>query len=212
MQNETPMRILIADDNLTSRTILAAVLQKLGYEVVAVPNGLEAWEALQQPNAPRLAILDWLMPDLDGPEVCRKVRARETDQPPYLILLTVRGGKKDISEGLHAGADDYLAKPFDPSELGARIEVGNRILALQDRLAGKVIELQDALNQIKTLRGIVPICASCKKVREDDGYWNQVEAFVSAHSEATFSHGICPDCAAKLYPEFMDHIKDENDD
>lgn len=196
------MRILIADDDLTSRTVLLAVLQKLGYEVLAVSDGEEALRTLKQPDAPRLAILDWQMPGLDGAEVCRRLRALETDQPPYLILLTVRGSKKDISEGLHAGADDYLAKPFDPSELGARIEVGNRIIALQDRLTGKVRELQDALGQIKTLRGILPICASCKKIRDDAGYWKQVEAYVSAHSEATFSHGFCPQCLDRYFPDY----------
>lgn len=196
------MRILIADDDLTSRTILMAALQKLGHDVVAVGGGAEAWEVLQQSDAPRLAILDWVMPGLDGPEVCRRVRACETDQPPYLILLTVREAKKDISEGLHAGADDYLAKPFDALELGARIDVGSRIIALQERLAGKVRELRAALGQIRTLRGIVPICAGCKKVRDDEGYWKQVESFISAHSEATFTHSLCPECVVRLYPEY----------
>jgi DNA-binding response OmpR family regulator len=196
------MRILIADDDVTSRTILGMTLQKLGHEVTSVTDGLAAWEAIEQAEAPRLAILDWVMPHLDGPEVCRRTRARETDHPPYLILLTVRGSKKDISEGLRAGADDYLAKPFDPLELGARIEVGSRIIALQDRLASQVSELQEALRQIKTLRGIVPICAGCKKIRDDAGYWNQVEAYVTAHSEATFSHGLCPECLAKYYPDY----------
>jgi phosphoserine phosphatase RsbU/P len=202
MTPEPTRRILIADDDLTSRATLQAVLQKHGYAVDAVCDGAEAWAALQQPTAPSLAILDWMMPGLTGPDVCRRVRARETDRPPYLILLTARGEKKDVSEGLHAGADDYLAKPFDPVELTARVEVGYRMLTLQDRLAGKVQELQDALAQIKTLRGIVPICANCKKIRDDQGYWNQVEEYVSAHSQALFTHGICPECIARLYPDY----------
>lgn len=197
-------RILIADDDPTSRAVLAAVLRKRGHEVIETGDGAEAWATLQQPDAPRLAILDWMMPCLDGVEVCRRAHARETDQPTYLILLTTRRGKGDVPEALSAGADDYITKPFDPQELTARVEVGCRFIELEDRLAAKIREVQEALAQIKTLRGIVPICASCKKIRDDAGYWRQVEAYVAAHSEATFSHGICPDCMAKLYPEYLD--------
>ena len=195
------MRILIAEDDFTSRTVLVGVLMKAGHEVTATVNGAEAWQALQQPDAPALAILDWMMPELDGPEVVRRVRARPTDQPPYLIMLTTKGEKADIIAGLQAGANDYLAKPFNPGELRARVEVGRRMVELQATLAAKLEELRLALNQIKTLRGIVPICASCKKIRDDQGYWSQVEVYVQHHTEAQFSHGICPDCVQKLYPE-----------
>jgi DNA-binding response OmpR family regulator len=147
------MRILIADDDLTTRTMLTAVLQKCGHEVVAACDGTEAWAALQQPDAPPVAVLDWMMPGLDGRELCRRVRARDTDRPVYLILLTTRGGKKDVCAGLSAGADDYIPKPFDPVELGARIEVGRRVVALQEGLAAKVRELREALDLIETLRG-----------------------------------------------------------
>ena len=206
MTSATRMRILIADDDLTSRTVLTSVLQKLDYDVTALPDGQSAWEALQQDDAPRLAILDWLMPGIDGVELCRRIRSRETDQPPYLILLTTRAEKKDISEGLNSGANDYLTKPFDLSELRARLAVGARMVALQDRLFGKILELRDALEQIKTLRGIVPICSSCKKIRDDKGYWSQVEAYISRHSDATFSLGICPDCLHRLYPDTANEI------
>jgi DNA-binding response OmpR family regulator len=151
------MRILIADDDITSRAVLSAVLQKNGHEVLVVCDGTEAWEALQRPDAPRLAILDWMMPGLAGVEICRRVHDQDTSQPPYLILLTTRGEKSDVSEGLHAGADDYLTKPFDAVELAARVEVGCRFVALEDRFAAKVQELREALAQIKTLSGIVPI-------------------------------------------------------
>ena len=196
------MRILIAEDDLTSRTMLAGVLNKGGHEVVETQEGAAAWAALQQPDAPRLAILDWMMPELDGPEVVRRVRALPaTNQPPYLILLTTKGDKADIIAGLKDGANDYLVKPFDPGELHARVEVGRRMLEIQAALAAKIEELRLALDQIKTLRGIVPICANCKKIRDDKGYWSQVEAYVSQHSEARFSHGICPDCIKIYYPE-----------
>ena len=197
------MRILIADDDITSRTVLSAVLQKSGHEVVEARDGGEALAALDRDGAPRIAILDWMMPGIDGVEVCRRLRARATARPPYLIMLTTRGGKTDISAGLRAGADDYLTKPFNAVELVARVEVGCRFVTLADRLADKVKELQAALVQIRTLSGIVPICSSCKRIRDDAGYWRQVEAYVSAHSEAKFTHGICPECMAKLYPEYL---------
>ncbi len=128
------MRILIADDDFTSRTVLAGVLKKEGHQVEATVNGAEAWQALRQPGAPALAILDWTMPEMDGPEVVRRVRALENDRPPYILMLTTRGEKADIIAGLEAGANDYLAKPFDPGELRARIEVGRRMVEMQAAL------------------------------------------------------------------------------
>jgi two-component system, cell cycle response regulator len=128
------MRILIADDDVTSRTVLAGVLGKEGYEVTATVNGAEAWQALQQPEAPALAILDWMMPEMDGPEVVRRVRGLGSDEPPYIIILTTKGEKADIVAGLEAGADDYLSKPFDSGELRARVGVGRRMVGLQHAL------------------------------------------------------------------------------
>jgi two-component system, cell cycle response regulator len=128
------VRILIADDDLTSRLILSGVLRKHGHDVVTTVDGAEAWEAMRRPDAPTMAILDWMMPGLSGVEVCRLVRGLQSDQPPYLVILTSRGEKTDIVEGLEAGADDYLAKPFDPGELRARVDVGRRMIELQTRL------------------------------------------------------------------------------
>ena len=195
------MCILIADDDVTSSVVLTELLKKQGHEVVTVSSGEEAWEKLRQPDAPHLAIIDWNMPETDGLEVVRRVHALKTDRPTYIIMLTIRGDKADIISGLKAGANDYLSKPFDPGELCARVEVGRRIIELQDALASKVEELSRALEQIKTLRGIVPICAKCKNIRDDQGYWNQVEVYVRDHSEAEFSHCICPECMKNLYPE-----------
>ncbi|WP_448875307.1 GGDEF domain-containing response regulator [Desulfobulbus propionicus] len=128
------MQILIAEDDDTSRIVLAGVLKKNGYEVIAKSNGLQALEILQGPNAPRLAILDWMMPELDGLEVIRRVRATTSGLPPYILLLTARDEKSDIIVGLETGANDYLAKPFDPGELRARIAVGRRMIEMQEAL------------------------------------------------------------------------------
>jgi phosphoserine phosphatase RsbU/P len=112
----------------------------------------------------------------------------------YLILLTTLESSEDIVTGLGAGADDYIVKPFDPGELQARVNVGVRVITLQERLAARVAELQVALASVRTLHGMLPICSYCKRIRADDRYWQQIEAYIAERSEAQFSHGICPDC------------------
>jgi DNA-binding response OmpR family regulator len=192
------MRILIADDDLVSRSLLEATLGKWGYEVVAASNGLEAWKVLQEEDPPPLAILDWMMPELDGLELCRKAREDARKLPVYIILLTARGGREDLIMGLGAGADDYVTKPFHRDELRARVNVGVRVVQLQRSLAAHVKELQTALSNVKQLQGLLPICMYCKNIRNDHNYWQRVESYLAEHSEAKFSHGICPDCYEKI--------------
>jgi phosphoserine phosphatase RsbU/P len=195
------VKILIADDDLTSRTLLEGLLKNTGHQVTAAVNGAEAWRILQQPKAPMLVILDWVMPEMDGLEVVRRVRAeRAGAQQPYVLLLTSKDAREDIVTGLEAGANDYLPKPFDPGELRARVEVGRRMVELQAELAAKIAELRRALDQINTLHGIIPICSGCKRIRDDKGYWSQVEAYLSAHTDARFSHSLCPECLPKFFP------------
>ncbi|HEV8202486.1 MAG TPA: response regulator transcription factor [Candidatus Polarisedimenticolia bacterium] len=188
------MRILIAEDDLVSRKMLEATLTRWGYEVLVTCDGQAALQALTGPDAPRVAILDWMMPSLDGVDVCRRVREGSVAQPPYVILLTAKGNKEDIVSGLEAGADDYIIKPFDREELRARLQAGLRIITLQNQLAARVRELEEAIARIRTLQGLLPICSYCKRVRNDGDYWQQVESYISDHSDARFSHGICPDC------------------
>lgn len=150
------MRILIAEDNPTSLRVLTAVLSKWGYEVLAVTNGRAALEELQRPQGPRLAILDRVMPELDGVEVCRVIRESAISPPPYLILLTALDAQEDIVVGLDAGADDYVTKPFDNDELQARIKAGSRIL-----------ELQSALFQREKLNGVIEMAgAVCHELNQ----------------------------------------------
>lgn len=203
------MKILIAEDDLVSRRLLEATLTKWGYEVAHACDGFAAWEALQQPDAPSLAILDWMMPGLDGVDVCRKVRQSPACQPLYLILLTAKGARTDIVVGLQAGADDYVAKPFDAEELQARLQVGVRMIQLQRSLSDRVQELEDALSQIKRLRGLLPICSYCKKIRDDKSYWQEVEGYISKHAEVQFSHGICPGCYEKFVKPELNRMKHE---
>jgi CheY-like chemotaxis protein len=188
------MRILIAEDDPVLRRVLDLRLKAWGHEVVIAKDGAEAWAGLQRDDAPRLAILDWMMPGTDGVEVCRRLRQRQSTTPTYTILLTAKSSKEDVVKGLDAGANDYIIKPFDLQELRARIQVGATVIELQQRLAERVIELEEAMAQVKRLQGIVPICSYCKHVRNDQNYWQQVESYVSAHSEAQFSHSVCPAC------------------
>jgi phosphoserine phosphatase RsbU/P len=188
------VRVLIAEDDMVSRSVLETLLKRWGHEVVAAEDGQAAWEVLRCDDSPRLAILDWMMPGLDGTEVCRLVRALPRREPPYLILLTARDRKEDVVAGLESGADDYLTKPFDRHELHARVRTGARMVELQRGLAQRVRELEEALAQVKQLKGLLPICAYCKRIRDDRDYWHQVESYITAHSDAHFSHGICPSC------------------
>lgn len=189
---------------MVSRRVLAATLAKFGHEVVVAADGAEAWAMLQSGDAPRLAILDWMMPEVDGVELCRRVRALPTSTPPYLILLTANSDKEDVVTGLDAGANDYLTKPFDRAELRARVQVGAHVLALQEVLAARVRELEAALSQVQQLQGMLPICSYCKKIRDDQNYWHRLESYISEHAEVTFSHGICPACYTDVVQPQLD--------
>ena len=197
---ESRLKVLIAEDSLTSRTVLEIMLKKLHYEIVSTRDGNEAWAALQAEDVPKLAILDWMMPGMDGVEICRKVRSQEKSDRKYIILLTALDQKKDIVMGLDAGADDYMTKPFDIEELHARIQVGQRILQLQEELAERVKELEKALSHVKTLQGLLPICMHCHKIRSDQDSWQKLEGYIESHTEAEFSHSLCPSCLEKYYP------------
>ena len=203
------MRILVAEDQAVSRHILVASLQKWGYGVTAVEDGTQAWQVLRAEDAPPLAILDWLMPGMDGMEICRQIRRSARPRPLYLILLTARRGREDKVQGLQAGADDYITKPFDREELRARVQVGIRVLELQGALSERVRELEEALSRVKTLQGLLPICSYCKKIRDDRNYWQQVEGYISDHSHAQFSHGICPECYARFVQPELDKLSGE---
>jgi len=195
------VRILVAEDEPVSLRVLQATLLKWNYEVTVARDGAEAWRALQPEDGPRLAILDWMMPDMDGLEICHRAREGPRPRPAYIILLTARERKEDVIAGLEAGANDHVTKPFDQEELRARVQVGVRVVELQGMLADRVKDLEEALTRVKQLRGLLPICAYCKKIRDDRNYWQQVGHYVTEHTEAQFSHGICPDCYQKVRQE-----------
>ncbi len=201
------MKVLIVDDEAVIRRLLETSLKTWGYEVVTASGGEQAWEILKQDDAPALAILDWTMPGMDGLELCKKVRALQKSKKPYLIFVTAKARTQDIVTGLEAGANDYIVKPFQREELHARVRVGERLLELQAMLADRVRELEDALARVKQLQGLLPMCSYCRKIRDDRNYWQQVETYVEEHSNAQFTHGICPECREKYVEPELERLR-----
>ena len=195
------MRVLIADDDAALRHGLQVQLGRWGYETVACEDGVAAREVLNA-DAPPIAILDWNMPGADGITLCREIRAVPEMSTIYVILLTAHDSVDQMVQGLSGGADEYITKPFDWEVLRARLKTAARIASLQQNLAQRVVELQNALTMVKQLSGLLPICSYCKKIRGDDNYWQQLETYLSEHSEAQFSHGVCPDCFEHVKKEF----------
>ena len=185
-------KILIADDEPVTRAAVKKVVTRRGWEVVVCDNGHDAAAQFDLENPPDVAVLDWMMPGLDGSELCQRLRKKKVRA--YLIMLTGRTRPEDLVQALAAGADDYVRKPFDWSELIARIKVGVRVSLLQRQLDEKVCQLQASLANAKQLGGLLPICSYCKRIRDDRDYWNGLEHYISSHSDAKFTHGVCPSC------------------
>jgi sigma-B regulation protein RsbU (phosphoserine phosphatase) len=196
------IRVLIADDDRVGSTMLKRSVEQLGHEVIAAHDGDEAWRRIRADGSIAIAILDWMMPGVTGLELCTRIRQDEARSHLYVIMLTARTARADVVTGIEAGADDYLTKPFDPDELRVRLNVGVRIVTLQQRLASRVVELQSALARVRQLSGLLPICSYCKRIRNDGNYWEQIESFLAEHSEAEFTHGICPTCLDKARRDF----------
>ena len=186
------MKVLVAEDDLVSCAALEEHLTEWGYSPVIVNHGREALEVLKRPDAPHLAVLDWMMPYLSGPELCQALQKFEKPIAPYLILLTAKTNKVEVVRALQAGAHDYVTKPFDPHELHARLNVGRRTIELQLLLAERLVELEAAKNP----RGAQPRCSRCEKVRQPLGNWIEVAAYVSSSDDKKLSHVLCPDCYA----------------
>ena len=203
------MRILIAEDEITSRLLLVKSLEAFGHELIVTEDGLQAQAALQEPHAPLLVILDWMMPGMDGVEVCSWLRQQDWGRSRYVIMLTSLEKTDHVVAGLDAGANDYVTKPFNHRELEARVRVGERVIDLQDQLAQRVRELEVALLQVKTLHGLLPICSYCKKIRDDQNYWTQVEGYIERHADVSFSHGICPDCYTTIVEPQLKELEDQ---
>lgn len=173
------MRILIAEDDRVARLLLRGTLESFGHDVVEATNGAEAWERYRE-GSMRLLILDWMMPKLDGLELCRAVRAEKRASYTYIIMLTVLGGKGCYLRAMDAGADDFLRKPLDRDELAARVRVAERILGLH--------------TEMRQLESLLPICSYCRKIRDQNDRWHSLENYVARRTDTSFTHGICPEC------------------
>jgi phosphoserine phosphatase RsbU/P len=188
--------VLIADDDKVTLNVLNDALMRAGYDVITATDGDQAWKKLQQSNA-QLAVLDWVMPGMEGPEICQRAAKEPKLANRYFILLTGKDKTDDLVAGLQSGASDYLRKPFNEAELLARVEVGMRFIALQRKLAERVEEMEKALATVRRLEGLLPICSYCKRIRNEQDYWERVDNYISQHANVRFSHNICPDCYEK---------------
>ena len=178
------MKILTVDDDLVARKILVQALHRLGHEAVEAGHGDEALKAIEQEPI-RVIVSDWLMPGMDGLELCRRIRQRMNSEYVYFILLTGREADPDNQrEAIEAGVDDFLTKPLDLQEIWMRLRVSERILKFT--------------TQVRQLEAFLPICSYCKKVRDDQNYWQQIEAYINERTGSEFSHSICPDCYKRV--------------
>ena len=197
--NSADMLILIIDDNPNNLSIITEHLEMNHLEVMVARDGEDGIIKAQK-GSPDLILLDVMMPGLNGFETCALLKKDpRTDDIPVLFM-TALDNVEDKLRGFEAGGLDYITKPFNEQEVLARVKVHLIIRKLQKDLEKKNRELESALEEIDTLRGIIPICSSCKKIRDDKGYWNQLEEYITRHSSAVFSHGLCPECARRLYP------------
>ena len=243
-KQEKSANILIVEDSPTQAIQLQSLLEENGYKVSVAVNGADALSYLDE-YIPDLVISDIVMPEMDGYELCRKIKEDDDLKGIPVLLLTRLTEPEDIIKGLDSGADNFVTKPYDPKLLLSQLEyiLVNRTMRTSPRIemgmevffAGRKYfinsdrmqmldllfstyqnnlqqkrelertnkELKDALDTINILHGILPICANCKKIRDDKGAWSQIEAYIGKHSDVQFSHGICPECAKKLYPEFV---------
>lgn len=174
------MKILAVEDDTVARMVLRKALDTLGHEVIEAGNGEEAWQRLNQEPV-RVVVSDWLMPKMDGLELCRQIRARAGAEYLYFILLTGNNATAENQrEAAEAGVDDFLTKPLNVEELWRRLRVAERIL----RYATQVQQLEEML----------PICSYCKKIRDDKNYWQQIEGYINQRTGSEFSHSVCPEC------------------
>jgi len=179
------VKVLIADDDPVARAIVEQIVRRLGYESLAVDGGRPALAAVMREEIP-LVVTDWNMPDIDGVELCRRLRASGRQVYTYVLMLTTQSGKKKVLEALDAGVDDFMTKPVDADELAARLKTGERIIALQ--------------KEMRQMEGLLSICMRCKKIREGKA-WVPVDQYVTEHTATSFSHAFCPECLKQQMTE-----------
>ena len=188
------MKILTVEDNAVARAVLRQALQRLGHEVIEAVDGEAGWAAFQRHDEVRVIVSDWTMPRGDGLDLCRRIRARAGEDYVYFILLTARdASEQNQTDAADAGVDDFLSKPLDVSELWMRLRVAERILGYTQ--------------QVRQLEQMMPICTYCKKVRDDQNYWQQIESYISERTGSDFSHSVCPDCYQRVVIPEIEQLK-----
>jgi len=199
--------ILIVDDVPKNLQVLGTILEEQACDIAMATSGIQAFKIIAD-VLPDLILLDIMMPEMDGLEVCKRLKdSIETKDIP-VIFITAKTEVEDIIKGFERGAVVYVTKPFNAKELQARVSTHLELKMSRDANKQLIEKLQKALTDIKQLSGLLPICSHCKKIRDDKGYWNQIEAYILEHSDAQLSHSICPDCAQEHYPE-LSIYKDE---
>jgi CheY-like chemotaxis protein len=183
------MNVLLVEDDPVTLTLCESFLTGLGHEVVAVDTGEKAWLSLVAGRF-QVIISDWGLPGISGLDLCRRVRERKTAEYPYFIMITSYQGRDKLGEAMNSGVDDFLGKPIDMGSLAIRLRVASRILEFH--------------RQIGVLKGLLPICMYCKKIRNDQAFWETVETYFTAHAGADFTHSLCPDCySSHILPEMQ---------
>jgi YesN/AraC family two-component response regulator len=208
-----PISVLYVEDEPTTRSAVARMLKRRVATLYEAENGKEGLELFKQAR-PNIVISDVRMPVLDGMQMSKEIKL--IDKNSKIILTTAHSDANILLDSIDVGVDKYLLKPLDMDALYSAIDqcaetiVLERKIQQQNREKDELIaKLQEALENVKKLSGLIPICSHCKKIRNDEGYWKQIEGYISEHSEARFSHGICPDCAKKIYTEFLKDIPEE---
>lgn len=199
MVQPSKITILNVDDDDACRYAIGKTLQHSGFQVKEASTGEEALRVAQE--EPDLILLDVNLPDMSGFEVCNTLKSDpKTSSIPVLHLSATHKDDQSKIAGLGSGADGFLTHPIEPEVLIAYIKALLRARSSEKEKEKLIRELQEALAKVKLLSGMLPICASCKQIRDDKGYWTQIETYIRDHSEAEFSHGLCPDCMNELYP------------
>ncbi len=205
MSGEMQQSILIVDDNAQNLQVLAGMLRSRDYRIAIVQDGQKALKFVDR-KMPDLILLDIMLPGMDGYDVCRKLKENERTCDIPVIFISALNEVLDKVKSFSVGGVDYITKPFQGEEVLARVRTHLALRRLQVRLEEQNARLQKALEEVRTLRGILPICASCKKIRDDEGYWKQLESYFLKNSDIKFSHSVCPDCLKKLYPDLADRV------
>jgi len=196
------MKILIVDDIPENISALAIALESEGFDIKTAAGGEQALQIVHNDSFD-LILLDIKMNGIDGFETCLALKKSDATKDIPVIFLTVSKETEAVVNGFACGGVDYIAKPFRQEEVCARVRTHLYLRALMKEKEKLIGELQEAMAKVKTLSGLLPICSSCKKIRDDRGYWNQIETYIRQRSEADFTHGICPKCAKKLYPGLL---------